>query len=73
MLSGRYDFFFPVDASQKPMFDLLGTPEKHKRHVLFDTGHGIPRLEMIRETLGLARSLPDAPRRLDAAVAPLGL
>ena len=28
MLSGRYDFFFPVDASQKPMFDTFGTPGK---------------------------------------------
>jgi pimeloyl-ACP methyl ester carboxylesterase len=51
MLSGRYDFFFPVDASQKPMFDTLGTPKEHKRHLLFEGGHGLPRLEMIKETL----------------------
>jgi len=51
MLNGRFDFFFPVDASQRPMFETLGTPKEHKRHVLYDTGHGIPRAEMIRETL----------------------
>jgi serine/threonine protein kinase/dienelactone hydrolase len=51
MLNGRFDFFFPVDASQRPMFETLGTPKAHKRHVLYDTGHGIPRAELIKETL----------------------
>ena len=51
MLNGRYDFFFPVDKSQRPMFDTLGTPKADKRHLLYDTGHGIPRFEMIKETL----------------------
>jgi len=51
MLNGRYDFFFPVDASQRPMFETLGTPRADKRHLLYDTGHGIPRVEMIKETL----------------------
>jgi formylglycine-generating enzyme required for sulfatase activity/dienelactone hydrolase/predicted Ser/Thr protein kinase len=51
MLNGRYDFFFPIDASQKPMFETLGTPKDDKRHLLFEGGHGLPRLDMIRETL----------------------
>jgi dienelactone hydrolase len=51
MLNGRYDFFFPVDASQNPMFETLGTPKEHKRHLLFEGGHGLPRLDMIKETL----------------------
>ena len=51
MLNGRFDFFFPVDTSQQPMFETLGTPKTQKRHLLYDTSHGIPRLEMIRETL----------------------
>jgi dienelactone hydrolase/tRNA A-37 threonylcarbamoyl transferase component Bud32 len=51
MLNGRYDFFFPVDASQRPMFETLGTPKADKRHLLYDTGHGIPRVETIKETL----------------------
>ena len=51
MLNGRFDFFFPVDTSQLPMFETLGTPKTQKRHLLYDTSHGIPRLEMIKETL----------------------
>jgi eukaryotic-like serine/threonine-protein kinase len=39
MLNGRYDFLFPLEASQNPMFRLLGAPEKDKRHVLLDSGH----------------------------------
>jgi serine/threonine protein kinase/dienelactone hydrolase len=51
MLNGRFDFFFPVETSQRPMFEMLGTPRSDKRHQLFDGGHGIPRLDMIKETL----------------------
>jgi dienelactone hydrolase len=51
MLSSRYDFFFPVQTSQEPMFRLLGTPKQHRRRVVFDTSHNIPRSELIRETL----------------------
>ena len=31
MLNGRYDFFFPYETSQLPYFELLGTPEAHKK------------------------------------------
>ena len=51
MLNGRYDFFFPVDISQTPMFEAFRTPKDQKDRKLFDGGHGIPRVEMIRETL----------------------
>jgi dienelactone hydrolase len=51
MINGRYDFIFPLETSQKPMFRLLGTPENDKRHLLFDTGHIPPRNEIIRGTL----------------------
>lgn len=51
MVNGRYDFIFPVETSQQPMFRLLGTPEKDKRRVLFDCGHVPPRNDIIRETL----------------------
>lgn len=51
MLNGRYDFFFPVDTSQVPMFEAFGTPKDQKRHLLYDGGHGIPRVELIKETL----------------------
>jgi eukaryotic-like serine/threonine-protein kinase len=51
MLNGRFDFFYPVETSQEPMFRLLGTPKEQKRRVVYETGHNIPRNEMIKETL----------------------
>jgi serine/threonine protein kinase/formylglycine-generating enzyme required for sulfatase activity/cephalosporin-C deacetylase-like acetyl esterase len=51
MLNGRFDFIWPPSISQEPMFRLLGTPTEHKRRVVYDTGHDIPRSEMIKETL----------------------
>ncbi len=51
MLNGHFDFFFPVETSQEPMFRLLGTPNHDKRHVVYETGHNIPRDELIKETL----------------------
>ncbi len=52
MINGRHDFFFPLETSQKPMFDLLGTNPMDKRHRVFDSGH-VPseRDEVIREVL----------------------
>ena len=41
MVNGRYDFTFPVDISQDPLFAMLGTAEKDKSHVLLDTPHDI--------------------------------
>jgi serine/threonine protein kinase/predicted esterase len=51
MLNGRYDFFFPMEASQEPLYRLLGSRKDQKKHLLFDTGHNIPRTELIKETL----------------------
>jgi cephalosporin-C deacetylase-like acetyl esterase len=51
MVNGRYDYFFPVDSSQDPMFRFLGTPAKDKRHVVFDTGHVPPSDLLIKEVL----------------------
>jgi dienelactone hydrolase len=52
LLCGRHDFFFPYETSQKPFFDLLGTPAEHKRHVTVEAGHSVPRHEYFREVLG---------------------
>jgi serine/threonine protein kinase/dienelactone hydrolase len=51
MLNGRYDFFFPVDSNQEPFFRLLGSRKDQKKHLIYDTGHTIPRNELIKETL----------------------
>lgn len=51
MLNGKYDFVFPVETSQLPMFRFLQTPEQDKSHLLFESGHSIPRKELVTETL----------------------
>ena len=51
MLNGRYDFFSPIESSQEAFFRLLGSPSDQKRHLLYDTGHNLPRNELIKETL----------------------
>jgi formylglycine-generating enzyme required for sulfatase activity/dienelactone hydrolase len=51
MLNGKYDFFFPVQSSQVPMFRLLGTPSDQKRHVVEDGSHFVARTRLIQETL----------------------
>jgi hypothetical protein len=51
MLNGKYDMYFPVETAQKPMFNFLGTPAKDKKNLIYDTGHLVPRTDMIRETL----------------------
>ena len=39
MLNGSHDYIFPVETTQRPFFDLLGTSPADKRHVTFDAGH----------------------------------
>ncbi|HXW94021.1 MAG TPA: protein kinase [Terriglobales bacterium] len=51
MLNGRFDFIYPAPYSQEPLFRLLGTPQQHKRRVVYDTGHDLPTNEVIKETL----------------------
>jgi pimeloyl-ACP methyl ester carboxylesterase len=51
ILNGELDFFFPSETSQRPMFELLGTPAEHKKRLVFPGGHSVPRTEMIRESL----------------------
>lgn len=50
MLNGFYDHAFPWEQSAKRSFDLLGTPEPHKKIVGFDAGHiGFPENQLIAE------------------------
>ena len=51
MLNGKHDMFFPVETSQKPMYDLLGTPSNHKKKIVYDAGHLVPRTDFVKETL----------------------
>jgi dienelactone hydrolase len=49
MLNGRYDFFFPIETSQIPLYRLLGSPVDAKRHVVYDGAHFVPRAVLMRE------------------------
>jgi formylglycine-generating enzyme required for sulfatase activity/dienelactone hydrolase/predicted Ser/Thr protein kinase len=51
ILNGELDFFFPSETSQRPMFELLGTPAADKKRLVFPGGHSVPRTEMIKESL----------------------
>jgi dienelactone hydrolase len=53
MVNGRYDYRFTVDVSQRPLFELLGTPAADKKYVVLESGHGsLPRSQVVREALG---------------------
>lgn len=54
MVNGSKDATFPFETSQKLLFELLGTPKEHKRHVQFDCSHGaisFRRNQVIKEIL----------------------
>ncbi len=51
MLNGKYDMFFPVETSEKPMFALLGTAPEDKKSIIYESGHLVPRTDFMRETL----------------------
>lgn len=51
MIGGRLDSHFPLQTSQRPMFELLGSPEKDKQLILLDAGHIPPRQEVSKELL----------------------
>jgi pimeloyl-ACP methyl ester carboxylesterase len=42
IVSGRYDFIFPLETSVRPMFRALGAPEKDKSLIVMDGGHAPP-------------------------------
>jgi eukaryotic-like serine/threonine-protein kinase len=51
LINGRYDFVFPLETCQEPLFRALGSPAQDKSHVLYDTGHAPPLLPMMKDTL----------------------
>jgi tRNA A-37 threonylcarbamoyl transferase component Bud32/dienelactone hydrolase len=51
MLNGKYDFFFPYETSQRPFFELLGTPKSDKRLIVYEGGHSVPRTQLVKEAL----------------------
>jgi eukaryotic-like serine/threonine-protein kinase len=53
LLSGRYDFLFPVESSQEPFMRLLGAPDADKRHRVFENAGHLPSAADIPEAGGL--------------------
>lgn len=51
MLNGRYDYFFPHESSQRPLYERLGTAEGHKYFYLSEGGHSVPRDSLITLSL----------------------
>jgi eukaryotic-like serine/threonine-protein kinase len=63
MLSGRYDYFFPTVTSQEPLFERLGTRPEHKRRVVYESSHMIPRNATIKEVVSWMEKYWGEPRR----------
>ncbi|MEP6961264.1 MAG: hypothetical protein ABI995_04255 [Acidobacteriota bacterium] len=53
MVNGKYDFSFPPDQSQAPMFAMIGTPPADKVRKVFETSHDVSQLkpELAKEVL----------------------
>jgi dienelactone hydrolase len=51
MLNGRYDFYFPVETSQRPFFERLGTPLVDKSWMIYDGSHSVPATQLAKESL----------------------
>lgn len=52
MIGGKYDYVFPVETAQQPLFDQLGTPDEDKIFLLYEMGHGpFPRGQTMRDML----------------------
>jgi hypothetical protein len=41
MVNGRFDYTFPLEKAQNPLFEMLGTPPEDKSHVVLDTPHDV--------------------------------
>jgi eukaryotic-like serine/threonine-protein kinase len=51
MLNGKYDFYFPVETSQRPYFERLGTPAADKSWKIYDGSHAVPTTQLAKESL----------------------
>ena len=52
MLNGKFDQFFPYETSQIPMYKLIDVDEANKKHFIYESGHYVPRNELIKQHLG---------------------
>jgi hypothetical protein len=47
MINGRMDHISPYETSQKPLFELLGSEDSAKAHIVYDGGHFAYRRNMV--------------------------
>jgi dienelactone hydrolase len=54
MVNGRYDYTFSLEQAQDPMFAMLGTPAKEKRHLVLETPHDVTedKPQLVRSVVG---------------------
>ena len=63
MINGDEDFIFPLQTTQRPLFERLGTPPADKQHILYPGGHEIIGHQAQSDRSGsrrLARQVPRA-------------
>jgi dienelactone hydrolase len=51
LISGEYDSNFSLEQRAKPLFDLLGTPEDQKHHVICESDHFIQKNIVVKDVL----------------------
>ena len=51
MLNGEFDTIFPLEPSQIPLFNWLGTPDEDKEHIVIPSTHLVPKDQVIGRTL----------------------
>jgi serine/threonine protein kinase/cephalosporin-C deacetylase-like acetyl esterase len=51
MLNGRYDMAVVLETWARPMYELLGTPDEHKRLEVFEIDHHMRRKDLVAEIL----------------------
>ena len=51
MLNGKFDQYFPYETSQIPMYKLIDVEEENKKHFIYESGHYVPRNELIKQHL----------------------
>ncbi|MBA3639269.1 MAG: hypothetical protein M3541_09080 [Acidobacteriota bacterium] len=43
--------YFPVETSQRPYFERLGTPAADKDWIIYDRSHSVPATQIAKESL----------------------
>jgi predicted esterase len=65
MLNGLYDFGFPKETNQDAMYSLFGTPDEHKYHKTYETGHSLwDKREWVKDALTFLDKYFGPPQRL---------